>query len=559
MKSIKVSFLLIFLSVSTFAQVEHYAVRQNIKYELTSEEQPLMPSLSVKAITQASAAPVDPINSLAETQSMQGVIIAYPLGIPVSFVRDLSQLVDVKVLVNDDYDSLVARQFFASNGVDMSRVSLWKIEHDSYWVRDYGPWFVIDGNDEVGVIDFVYNRPSRPLDDASMTLIAQKLGMPIYAMPMVHTGGNYMCDGYGVAASTTLLLDENPNESYISLSQIANEYLGITNYMMLEDPLGEYIEHIDCWGKFLDVDKVLIAQLPTSDPRYTDYEAVANYFATHSSSWGNNYQVYRVFEPGSPNLTTPYTNSLIIRDHVFVPIAGTQYDEAAIEVYEEAMPGYTIVPVMQAAATPWENTDALHCRTHEFADKDMLYIKHFPILGSQYIDGAVHFDVTIKSLGEHTLISDSLLLYYRINEGEWQNIALSAQGGAEYGAELSGLQNGQVVDYYIFAKDETNRRECHPYIGAADSHRFTVSATGVNNNAMTAVNAYPNPAVDYFFVEGELLNNIIIYNALGQIIHSQQLVSERNVIECTSWPSSIYYLAIQTADGQLITKKLMKF
>ena len=34
----------------------------------------------------------------------------------------------------------------------------------------------------------------------------------------------------------------------------------------------------------------------------------------------------------------------------------------AIAAYQQAMPGYTIVPIMQSNYTPWLSTDALHCR-----------------------------------------------------------------------------------------------------------------------------------------------------------------------------------------------------
>lgn len=83
-------------------------------------------------------------------------------------------------------------------------------------------------------------------------------------------------------------------------------YLGIDTYHVVPDPLGDYIKHIDCWGKFLDVDKVLIGQVPSSDPRYADYEAAADYFANQTSSYGTPFQVFRVYSPeitGTQRLT----------------------------------------------------------------------------------------------------------------------------------------------------------------------------------------------------------------------------------------------------------------
>ncbi len=127
-----------------------------------------------------------------------------------------------------------------------------------------------------------------------------------------------MTDGMGVSASTTLVYTENPDYTAEDVDSLVYHYLGIETYHVLPDPLGDYIEHIDCWGKFLDVDKVLIGQVPESDPRYDDFEYVADYFASTPSSYGNNYQVYRVQTPGG-NPPTPYTNSLILNKRVFVP------------------------------------------------------------------------------------------------------------------------------------------------------------------------------------------------------------------------------------------------
>ena len=249
--------------------------------------------------------PTAPVTAIAEFQPMGGVMIAYPLGIPVSLVSELSLITKVKVLVYPASDSNTVKTYFAASGVNMSNVGFWVINHDSYWTRDYGPWFIIDGNDHVGVVDFTYNRPSRPNDDAALVQITNLLQMERYEMPMVHTGGNYMVDGYGTAASTTLLLEENPNQTAASLQAMANQYLGVNNYMLLDDPLGDYIEHIDCWGKFLDVDKVLIAQVPASDSRYSDYEAVANTFANAlgQRAWPEqNHPVYQFADTERPRV-----------------------------------------------------------------------------------------------------------------------------------------------------------------------------------------------------------------------------------------------------------------
>ena len=34
------------------------------------------------------------------------------------------------------------------------------------WTKNYGPYFIVDGNNEIGIVDFHYDRPERINDNA---------------------------------------------------------------------------------------------------------------------------------------------------------------------------------------------------------------------------------------------------------------------------------------------------------------------------------------------------------------------------------------------------------
>ena len=51
-----------------------------------------------------------------------------------------------------------------NSGVNMNNVEFILGPTDSYWTRDYGPWWVIDGQKNMSIVDFTYNRP-RPNDN----------------------------------------------------------------------------------------------------------------------------------------------------------------------------------------------------------------------------------------------------------------------------------------------------------------------------------------------------------------------------------------------------------
>jgi len=410
---------------------------------------------------------------VAEFEPMQGVMIRYPLGIPTSLVAQLSNNCHVYCIVSTSYQSQ-AQNSFQSAGVNMDNVTFVNAASDSYWVRDYGPWYIFEDR-HPAIVDNRYNRP-RPNDDNMSGVFANFWNIPMYGMNLQHTGGNMMEDGRGHGVSDDLVFNENGNNE-TNVRNKMRDYLGIDPYHVTIDPQGDYIAHVDCWGKYLAPDKILIAQLPQSNPRYQYYEQVAEYFETTNCCWGYPYHVYRVQEPGGSTLA-PYTNSLILNKTVYVPMgSNTTYNNQAIQVYQEAMPGYEIIGVTNNDYyISWENTDALHCRTRGVMDFNMLFVDHRDVLhGTQ--DWQPEYPVVSKFIAYSgmDLKQDSLLVYYSINGGAYQVAHMAATGEPdEYVGNITGFQGGDEIDYYVFGADESNHRYTQPVFAELEPHHFTV-------------------------------------------------------------------------------------
>jgi agmatine/peptidylarginine deiminase len=434
-----------------------------------SEEEMSLPVTNHLTFTETDP-PEGDVRMVAEYEPMQSVLIRYPLGIPYSAIAEMAEDINVVTLVNSSSQANQVLALYEQNNVNTENCSFIITQTDSYWTRDYGPWFVFDGNKEPGIVDFPYDRP-RPNDNNVPAAVAADLGINLFGMNLVHTGGNMMVDGTAMAASTDLVYDENSLTPQ-QVAQKVEDYLGIVRYDVTIDPLGDYIKHIDCWGKYLGPDKILIGQVPESDPRYSDYESVANYFATTPCVYGYPYEVYRVYTPGGSQ-TTAYTNSLILNNKVLLPLSGSQWDDEAIAVYEEAMPGYEIVPVVWNS---WYNTDAIHCRTRGIADLEMLYVDHRPLFDEvEYAENYTLSSEIIAYSGD-ALVSDSLLVFYSINGGDYNPANFTADGSEEdmFHATISGFEAGDTIRYYVFAKDETGRRLKQPIMGELDPHEFIV-------------------------------------------------------------------------------------
>ena len=412
---------------------------------------------------------------VAEFEPMQGVMIRYPLGIPTSLVAQLSNNCMVYCIVSNSQQSQ-AQSSFQSAGVNMNNVTFVNAQTDSYWVRDYGPWYIFEDR-HPAIVDNVYNRP-RPNDDEISGVFATFWDIPMYGMNLEHTGGNMMEDGRGHGVSDDLVLQEN-NNNETNVRNKMRDYLGIDPYHITIDPQGDYIAHVDCWGKYLAPDKILIAQLPQSNPRYQYYEQVVEYFETTNCCWGYPYHVYRVQEPGG-NTLAPYTNSLILNKTVYVPMGSNNtYNNDALAVYQEAMPGYNIVGVnYNSYSGGWQNTDALHCRTRGVMDFHMLFVDHRNVLfGEQEWQDSIPVVSKFIAYSGANLKQDSLLVYYSIDGGAYQTAHMTATGNPdEYVGYIKGYQGESSINYYVFGADESGHRYTQPVFADLDPHHFTMEA-----------------------------------------------------------------------------------
>ncbi len=404
------------------------------------------------------------IRQTAEFERMQGVLIRYPLGIPYNLIKEMSEDAIVYTLLRSTYLSQ-AQTNYANNGVNMANCQWIIATTDSYWTRDYGPWWITDESADLGIVDFPYNRP-RPNDNLVPGVVATFMGAPLDYMDVYHTGGNYMTDGMGISISTDLVLEENTALTEAQVRQMHEDYLNIQTYHIVPDVNGEYIKHIDCWAKYLDVDKIMIRSVPTGHSQYDEIEAAVDYFESQISAYGTPYQVFRVYTPNDE----PYSNCLILNDKVLLPIMGGANDAAAIAAYQAAMPGYEVIGFTGS----WESTDALHCRTRGIPDQGMLYIRHIPVSGTRAAGQPTEIRAKMLAFSGSALTGQTL--YWKLStEGTYHAVAMEHRTGVHYSGFIPGQASGATIQYYISASDASGRSETSPLIGSPDPNVFTVA------------------------------------------------------------------------------------
>ena len=408
--------------------------------------------------------PPSPVRQPAEFESMQGVLIRYPFGISYSIIREMAEDVEVVTIVNDNTEREYVISQYQNYGINLDNCDFLIAPSNSYWTRDYGPWFIFTGDNEQGIVDHIYNRP-RPDDDQIPVKFGNAYDIPVYGLSLEHSGGNYMTDGQGIAVSTELVWYENTEYTHEEIDQMMEDFCGISTYHVVPDALGEYIKHIDCWAKFLAPDVIMIIETSPNHGHYDDIEEAVEYFENQTSCYGTPYKIERVYT----HMSEPYINCLILNNKVLVPITGSSWDYDAIQSYENAMPGYKVLGFTGS----WASTDALHCRTKGIVDRYMLYIEHTPLSGDKYEREGFDIQAKIFPYSGEDLISESTGVYWKVEGGSWNFIEMNPIGDNKYNCSIPLQENGTVVYYYIHAEDESGRSENHPYIGESWAHCFT--------------------------------------------------------------------------------------
>lgn len=455
---------------------------------------------------------------VAEWEPAVGTLIRWPLGIPSGLVVELATDDSLFVLVESYYERDQAISDFTSWGVNMNHCRFIFAATYSHWTRDWGPHYVFDEAGVAGIADPMFNgypwvpgcnsehdrNPKGPgtkgweEDDAVNAVLADSFNCPLISLPIYLTGGNIMVDGHSTAVSTQQMLDESyPICDEECFREMAEDSLGISNYIITDNPEIYGIQHIDCYAKFLDEETILVKEVPDWHPEYDCVEELAHQLMNEVSCYGRPYEIVRVFcDSYGGNDVAAYTNSLILNKKVLVPLFGIGSDQQALDTYSEAMPGYEVVGFDYNS---WYYYDALHCRTMGIFDRWMLRIVHKPLNDEVQVDPNLQIVAMIDDRSETGLIPDELLLHWREEGGTSWNLStmVPATGLDSFAASLPQQVPGKVIEYYISAADSSGRSETLPRTAPEGCYSFTFidTITGIREEPGNMLFLNLQPAV----------------------------------------------------------------
>lgn len=473
----------------------------------------------------ATPPPFENLRNMAEWEEIQALTINWE-GFP-SILKEITRasIEETKVIIFSENPGSTANYLSgpaAGGPISLDNVEIIDTETNSIWIRDFGANTVYGNRvDTLLLVDWIYNRP-RPDDDVVPEVLAEYMGLDLYTTTqapndLVHTGGNFMSDGQGTGFSSELVLEENGPQGDFNVTvkdeedvdAIMESFQGIDPYIKMTALPYDIINHIDMHMKLLDEETLLVGEYPEGIADGPQINANIDYVVNNFLNYfGEDYEVVRIPMPDSPSGLWPddnpagyyrtYTNGVFVNKTFIYPSYREEYDTTAARIYEEQLPGYTLVPI------DCDNSDALiialagaiHCITHSVGVNDPLLIVHNDL---EDTENTVDPYQVIAEIEHRSGISNATLHWRLQGEEEFNSVEMSAEETPFFSADIPAQQPESVIEYYVSAEAENGKTQVRPIVAPEGFWSFKVlgEVTSVSLPEVLELRpVYPNPARD---------------------------------------------------------------
>lgn len=263
-------------------------------------------------------------------------------------VRSLHRRVKITTLVSNRAEREWIENLFKQHQIDPRAVEFAPCPHNTIWVRDYGPLFLVGKRRRI-LVDADYSDLGRAEDDRVPAVLSRLFQEPIVATPASIEGGNILSNGRGLILTTTAMFDRNlprkltRNETETKL----RELLVARQVLFLEPLAGEPTGHVDMFAAFTGPYTVVVGQGDEAvDPvNAALLDRNAGRLAAVTID-GVPLRVERIpMPPNEDRQWRTYTNALMANGVMLVPTypdVDPQGGREAIALYRQLLPHWEI-------------------------------------------------------------------------------------------------------------------------------------------------------------------------------------------------------------------------
>ena len=288
---------------------------------------------------------------------------------------------NVHIVAYNAAEMTAIQQALTAANVPLTNIDFHIYPTDDYWVRDNGPIYVYDNQNNLYITDWGFNGWG---NDATYTLcdvipdsVSQNTGVPrLDVNAVVLEGGSIEIDGNGSMMATRSSItgtDRNPGLTEAQIESYMTQYLGITNFLWLDGVAGLEITdmHIDGFMKFHDSTTIVcMDSLDLVDVGVPAHDITSLFSATNVN--GNAYN-YVIIPATANNVVTTagqnlgykgsYANYYIANSVVLVPNYNDPNDAVANGILQNLYPNRTVVGI--DCRNAYANGGMVHCVTQQ--------------------------------------------------------------------------------------------------------------------------------------------------------------------------------------------------
>ncbi len=260
-----------------------------------------------------------------------------------------------------------------------------EVESNDTWARDHGAITVFDGEQRT-LIDFGFNAwglkfaahyDNQISGNLFRAGVFQSGTTYQNRLNFILEGGSIESDGKGTLLTTSCLLAPNRNQPmtrqeidhYLKRTLGAERVLWLNHGYLAGDDTDS---HIDTLARFCDEETIAYVKCDDeNDEHFSELQAMEAELKTFLAHNGKPYRLIPlpmaepVFEAGQ-RLPATYANFLIINNAVLLPYYGTDKDEVAKQLLQEAFPTREIVGIDCRPLI--KQHGSLHCVTMQFPE-----------------------------------------------------------------------------------------------------------------------------------------------------------------------------------------------
>lgn len=257
-------------------------------------------------------------------------------------------------------------------------------ELDDIWMRDIGANFVLDGEGDIGAVDFNFNGWGNKQQHENDALMARFVGDSAEAdyqrSELVGEGGGIELDGHGtgiMTESSWINGNRNPGWTKAEVEAELKARLGLRKIIWLPGIKGKDITdaHVDFYARFVSPG-VVIVNLDTDPQSYDRAVTLAHLeiLKTATDADGRKLKIHTVspplkprsskFSKNNPDFAAGYINYFVINGAVIAPQFGDKVADAkAFDLLTALYPGRKVIQLNIDAIAA--GGGGIHCVTHQ--------------------------------------------------------------------------------------------------------------------------------------------------------------------------------------------------